>query len=516
MMAWHIFKKDLRLLWPLALAGAVGQGLLTLLIYRVHHSGGGNTAEAIAALVTLALLLTMSLSIVLAVQNDAPASENQDWLVRPIDRGDLLFAKVLFVAVAIHLPILACGIMRGLGEGFTLLDSVRAALLSALEIALLFSLPVTAVASLTKNVTEALVGALIVFIVILAIRLILSNSPTADTGIAWVWQALGHALLLGATIGVLLWQYFRRRTRLMRWLFVVGMGLFMLTRALPFSAAYAIQQAVTPSPEARAGTRITLANSDSGAPLGKLLIVTDADENSQKNAPPKDMTSILVPLNITALPDGTVLHVDRATWTLLSDDGEELHGGDGEPFDVVGRGAYASPALQAVVNIPTPVFERYLADRLELHYWFTVLKVSRLPSLPAIADVSMPAAGHCTSRLNADGTTLDLRCFEVGVLPCMSAVAASPSDSSPGTEVFDCTPNYVPALLNFAAEPVDHAHMKLPVRDFAGVIHGTEAPKLETARIVMRVYEPVAHFSQKLSAPEVRLKDLRIAPAGKT
>ena len=100
-MVWHIFTKDLKILWPLATTAAVLQALLGLLLFR-SQPYSSNDLEALAALITLGLAISLTLLIVLAVQQDAVPSVSQDWLVRPIRRRDLLLAKLLVVLLLIH------------------------------------------------------------------------------------------------------------------------------------------------------------------------------------------------------------------------------------------------------------------------------------------------------------------------------------------------------------------------------------------------------------------------------
>jgi hypothetical protein len=46
------------------------------------------------------------------VQLDAIPGVRQDWLVRPLERRNLLLAKLLFVVLAVLLPILATDLIE--------------------------------------------------------------------------------------------------------------------------------------------------------------------------------------------------------------------------------------------------------------------------------------------------------------------------------------------------------------------------------------------------------------------
>ncbi len=77
-------------------------------------------SSALAAFLTFGLVVGMTLLILLTIQQEAPPSFNQDWLVRPIKRRDLLLGKLLTVALLIHGPIIVVHVLQGMAEGFRL------------------------------------------------------------------------------------------------------------------------------------------------------------------------------------------------------------------------------------------------------------------------------------------------------------------------------------------------------------------------------------------------------------
>src|SRR5581483_11572195 len=181
------------------------------------------------AVVTLCLMATMSLLIVLSVQQEALPGATQDWLIRPIRRGDLLSAKLLGIAVFVHGPIFTVELLEGVAEGFPLGSVLRATVLANFEIALLFSLPAMAIACVTRTIGEAVLGSLALLVVLLLEQLLLFglassfqhalrfSGPVSGTGIEWVWRFLSHAVLLLTVVATLGVQYFRRETLKSRW-----------------------------------------------------------------------------------------------------------------------------------------------------------------------------------------------------------------------------------------------------------------------------------------------------------
>ena len=98
-MVWHIFKKDVRLLWPFVLGAAGIQFALAAVRYRCDYAGPAELATLwqLFQLLQPASLLAAAFLIATAVHQDAVPGVRQDWLVRPVRRKDLLLAKMLFL-----------------------------------------------------------------------------------------------------------------------------------------------------------------------------------------------------------------------------------------------------------------------------------------------------------------------------------------------------------------------------------------------------------------------------------
>ena len=82
--------------------------------------------QAYALPVLLISLVVLLLSI---FQNDSPASLTDDWLCRPVARGDLLAAKLLLVLSATYLPSAAGAFAADLGRGSPLAEALLDAVL---------------------------------------------------------------------------------------------------------------------------------------------------------------------------------------------------------------------------------------------------------------------------------------------------------------------------------------------------------------------------------------------------
>src|SRR5713101_731851 len=161
-MVWHIFKKDWKLLWRLVLGLAAAQCLVTILLYKRDH--GATDMGRILNLLQTIMLLASGILVAAAVHLDAIPGVRQDWLVRPIKRRDLLASKLLFVILLVQGPILLTDFVGAAANGFRFEQSLSASLSHGAFSLAIFNLTVLAFASLTRNFTEAVAGAVIAFV----------------------------------------------------------------------------------------------------------------------------------------------------------------------------------------------------------------------------------------------------------------------------------------------------------------------------------------------------------------
>ena len=98
-MVWHIFRKDLKLLWWMV-AGAA----LINLIQRANLSSMGplfrvslSPQVVLSGMLGIVGLLSTGVLIVMVVQEDALPGLRQDWLVRPTSRSRRSIASPLII-----------------------------------------------------------------------------------------------------------------------------------------------------------------------------------------------------------------------------------------------------------------------------------------------------------------------------------------------------------------------------------------------------------------------------------
>jgi hypothetical protein len=517
-MSWHIFRKDWRLMRPLAVATAVTQVLVALVIRHAEPFPMRKDLSAFAALLTFGLAVGMTLLIVLTIQQEAIPSVNQDWLVRPVKRRDLLLGKLFTLVLLIHGPIIAVHLLQGLAEGFPFGSVLYATLVSNFEIALCYSLPVMAIAAMTKSVVEAILFALATLLGCVLVRLVISE-PTGTTGLLWIWRSVSHAELLLVTIAVLLWQYFRRGTHQSRALFVGGLLLFTIIPALPWQPAFAIQQWFAANSQA---SRMVTVDVDAqprpgatgAADLDRQLLEEDSGGKKGKESANGNV-AIVLPLRFSGLPGGGLLHADRTAVRLVRADGTTVYRGLGHVFDLPAAAADGAGTVRQVVEIPAAVYAK-VADqplRLEMDYYATLLRPTTLPPIPAVNGAQrLTGFGWCASRMDSKNTAVEVGCRQAGALPfCISMTLQQAGGALRNPEKFVCELNYEPVPLRFSVDPIDHVEAELPWRDPAGLGHfPLDATQLQGAQVVIRVYEPEDHFSRQVVVPQFRLREWRL------
>lgn len=267
-MVWHIFKKDWKLLWHVALPVMGLQWIMTADMFFAVRWHNPQLSSLLQVLEPLAFL-SVAYLVTLVIQQDPIPGVRQDWLVRPIKRWDLLQAKLLFVMLAAQGPIFVADLFQGMANGLGFRQSMAAALARNITVLLFLTLPLVALASFTRGLAEATVWIVMAMLAAAGLQVLVSGlfkggpgpgrmiDPTAFTGVEWVgqWLRLG-VFLLGAAL-VLGLQYFRRNTVAARWLAGYIAALVFLTELLPWTVAFAVEKRLSPVPGTSKAVSVT-------------------------------------------------------------------------------------------------------------------------------------------------------------------------------------------------------------------------------------------------------------------
>jgi hypothetical protein len=526
-MIWHIFKKDLKLLWLFGLAVALLPFAIVAVHLKMDHFFEENeTLSSLLLLLELMLYFGVATLTAILVHQDGLVGVRQDWLVRPIRRRDLLAAKLLFVVLAIQLPLFLADLFCALVDGFGFPSSFAAALTENLYFFVGFALPIFAFVSLMKNLTEALGSAFALFVLVIGLEALIAGwnggnplGSTTDSGIAWIPQTERLLIYLIAAAAILALQYFRRATRVSRSIFCAAIAICILTQAAPWRYAFGLQSAISAAPAAKPSLRFDPSLGKFHSPVAAESESSDAQFNDRTLRVTDEGAEINIPLQVSGVAGGSILKIDRASVHLLApngDDGGSINpAGDLGAFEVRNDGTSSLP--------PSPYYERVHVRStsfnrikntlvtLQIDYSATVLRLASDVSLPALdANQRIAGVGWCQTELNDDRTAVEVRCLAAGNLPqCGTILLENPATGAQNPAIHGCLDDYSPYFGRYKPpDPIQREGTNLSFRDAAGLVHyPVDGSQLGSARVVLKNYAVAGHFTTRLTIPAIRLAD---------
>lgn len=152
--ALHIFRKDLRHLWPYIYIVLLLMAANVLVEIRAWTGPAANSLFSTLGLVTMLLPLSIALLVALLVFQEALPGDRQFWLSRPYDWKALLASKLLLVVLTINIPLFVCDCVILGAQGFPVVSVLPRLLLRQAILFSLFVLPPLALATLATGLTQ--------------------------------------------------------------------------------------------------------------------------------------------------------------------------------------------------------------------------------------------------------------------------------------------------------------------------------------------------------------------------
>lgn len=520
-MIWHIFRKDACLLWPLVVVVGAIHLITALLLIAIGKFGEPPNLQSLWGMLSVLALLAMAFLIVITLHQDAIPGVRQDWLIRPVRRTDLLFAKLLFVLLLVIAPMFVVDIATGLAEGLTVSPSVKGALLrSAAVLALVGSLGLI-VGAMTRNLIQAMV--VVAAGVVSASAIMISISELTDIGsglvltnLAWMRMTAWTALASIVALVVLPLQYFRRYTAVACSIASAGLLGAALMPWVPWHTAFFLQQSMRDS---TAANGIELAYSPM-AGRAKADAGLTLPESYLNRVPER----VFLPLEVTGLAANSRLMFDGVDVRVLNADNKVIYQ-DHHNLSVFGGGGpllrkrlEVEPPLPGdqgstvhhALWIPQSVYAE-LKDQtvqLELEYAITLFQSGATHTIAALdSNQTIKGLGVCDARVGGDGDEIQAVCASTQLPPsCFSVFLRQPIGNQRNPESHVCLPEY--GITLDLAMPFKLWGGELSFRDLAGqTSYAVDGTELEGAEIVISAYEPTAHFTRKIVIPTIRLSD---------
>jgi hypothetical protein len=551
-MIWHIFKKDVRLLWPMALAVVVTAALCAIRTTMLGFFNQPPALDRLTGILPYLVYLGIAIVAVTVVHQEPLSGPEEDWLTRPIRRRDLALSKVLFILLMVNVPLLLIDVAQQVALHFPLLVSVEVAVCRFLVVVFVFSLPGLVLGVVTRSLIDAFVFGIataigFMFLVLFATSVL---NPAVfgignQAGMVWisVWAA-GLVVIIGAAT-TLAFQYSARRTWLAR-----GIGLAVVLIALctfvglPKTVALGIQESLwgasnggaialrfDPAYQYASSAVEATRSYGNGTIVPAAVLAARAAEMARIG---RQMASIRLPLSLSGLPPGDILIADRAAVRILSMSGKLLYEGagactrggsglgsscmDNTLHMLAGATAGLDTPSEQRLYLPVSLYERIKNDpvRVEIMYALTRLVPQPSQAIAAIGgQQSLPEMGSCATRMDDDADEVQLGCLtNVDVPFCTNVVLEDPQTNKRNPEFHLCRPNYAPVHREGFEDAVSHSSLSIPFMDRSGLAHyPVDSAAIEQARIVLTIYDPVAHFRATVAIPNIRLGDWQV-PTG--
>jgi hypothetical protein len=522
-----IMRKDWSLVWPLVAIVIVLQISLTWFAHSSGLFGGEQAPRELRRPLTMAWFAAIGALVAAVVHQDPIPGVDQDWLIRPVPRSELLLSKLLFAVLVVCGPLLVLDCARVLAAGFPLSTALPVILYKELYLLICFVVPVMALAAITATMAELLVlgtALLAIFATALSVDAWLfgaEHCPTCDTGVSWIQHVLQHAgVLMGAGV-VLVVQYFHRRTAASRALAVVG-ALALVFGQLPWSVAFGVQRWFSPAPHAAQAIHFAYDEQHSGAaqpesvaanssrPATRRSSAGAAERYFERHGPARTAPVLFqLPVRIDGLKPDELLLVDRSDVALLGPDGAPRYRGlnPGE-LDPPGPVHAADLALMQAIALPARVYRDFGAEQLPLRldYSITLMKVRSQHVMSALdGGLRTQELGACATRPDESGSSIQLRCQKTGLTPfCIGVIVQGPEGQN-NPEVLQCDPDYRPYLPTLT-DALNRLVVDVPIRDPAGLTHyPLEAADIRTLQLLIKVYAVQEHALRSLLTPRIRL-----------
>jgi len=508
-MIWHIFKKDLRQLLPLVAVVTIAQVANTALWFALGHFNEPRGLVVVAEVFSVGIFVAIAALITAAAQLEVMPGVSQDWLVRPIRRSDLLGAKLLFVLVVVHVPMLLADLAHGTAAGFALRESLTAALSRTAEILLFFSLPVLAIAAVTRTVVQvaALMVAIWLTVTVAIIAGVVARGgaapPFAATGLQWMTPAFWSVLAFAGAAVILPMQYFRRATARARGVVVAAVVLAPMLSFATWASAFSVQRTLSPNP----------------AIAEPVTIAFDPDLGRSAAEPAATSANVvLLPIRVSGLPPESIVMNERATIRLIARDGTTLFSGRtkvslgyGDDFPV-GTVEGGEVRIHQRIVFPERVYEplRTQSVRMEIEYSLTLFQIEATNTISALnGSARLSGLGWCKTKIDDDGDDIELGCIKPGGVPtCFGVTLENPVSGKRNRETHHCDPDYKPYPAHVYPDSMSQYGVGIGFRDLRGLAtYPVDGAQLADAQVMLKSYAPVAHFTRRLTISVTRLED---------
>lgn len=467
--ALHIFSKDVRhLRWE------IGISLLLMVTFVLIQLRRDFVRHADAAVFSYFLLAFWAFLCARLIQAEAIRGDRQFWITRPYEWRSLLAAKLLFMVVFIGIPLFVADAVTLGMEGFSITSNVVGLVWSLILITAGTLLAFCAFATLTRGLTEWMLGAVMTVGVLYVIAVIANEK--AWGGVEWMRDYGYVAIVFIASTAVLLWQYARRGTAAAMVMMAAGwLGSSLFINYSHSSWALELE------------TRFFKPEVD---PSSIRVAVRSPAERGRKGVLPEwqQAVSLAIPVDISGLPEGVDLISDQVDVAIM-DGRKEIWAREGRPGS--GYLEHLPGSHRLLVQVDRWVVERGPVN-VGLTLYLTSLRDSASRVVRPGETVDVPGAGRCRDVVEGRDSWI---------------VCESPLRAPPNVLVVELGGVRRDRFLNstsYSPFPADADSAIIPLGRYShsGPVHFAPA--------TLTSLEPLAHFRRDLDLRDVTLTDYQL------
>jgi hypothetical protein len=509
----HICKKDVRRHWPETL---ISLALLALYTRReVHLWETSPEYESISSFffvlsgryIPFFLVLSWIFLILRVVHSETLVGDRQWWVTKPYVWWQLLLSKLFFILAVIWVPLFVVQLFLLHHAGFSILPNLGRLFLMQFTLSLTLMASGFVLASLTKNLAQALMG-IGLFVIVLIVGLWLDSSSNRMTGESSVFmERLESLLALGSIALVPIWQFARRRTWASRITIASCLGAATVLSLIPFGGRVEESYALLATKDSPAQFTMPAIPEFQGKPTGLPEFSSD--------------TPLSIPMNVSGVAPGSLVVIDGMKITDSSDDSRWTRGWSRQYQQLWPE----SQRVYLSYEVKRKEYERVKARDLKLHIELALSAYQELDArtlvLPATA-FRDGALGIC--RLMNRGYQV-LECLEPFHSPAYMGRFDAPKSPCGSVRRFPNKPANLdvaygwapPTNENFSdpgLNPVVEYQVSFNPVSRIPDASGTSAVGYRVATLCpgaeIRLARPVfkRHFRIQLELPAVRLQDL--------
>jgi hypothetical protein len=453
-MIWHIMRKDLRLLWPMAAVLAAVEWLNAVLLgfgapfARDSLVDLGVVPNLVLPAISLIGLIVLA---VILVQQDRFSGTTQDWLTRPVPRGALIAAKISFVVLIGLGPILMADIFMGLAEHLPVFDVLAASCRRGFVLFGLVCLPALMLGAVTRSLPNALVFVFAITVILVMEVIVFAaggiGAPVVASGYAWTISLVLIVMNLAMTSALLPLQLRWRDTNRARWMLAAYLCAAPAVVLLPMWAAAKIQGTLARAADPGMSLAIDITRQVSFSPPNEPLPGLPG-----RRAP---FVRVTVPVNHSGGPMD-LWRLDYLSARAVSPETNERL----NTLTAIDASAWLSGDVsntQLVFNVPTEVFDRARRRhaRIQLTAYVTTFRRVAQKTIGSLDGASIDGSSLCRKRRS--GWAESIQCVStrpVGV--CMNI--SDPNhminlDWARVANVIPCGRAYAPWPLPFWRDP---------------------------------------------------------------